>query len=346
MSKTYDEILADILERVGDSLDTRVGSLAYIMASATAINMRAMYDFVEQSRNDAYLDTATGERLESLADLYGFTRRGETNAVVKLVGGEGLNVGDKVACGDLKYEVISLGDDYMLAECTTQGIVGNSYVGEVVPVDNVNVTEEIKIVEIVAYAEGEEEDDELRKRCLERAKCPMCTGNVVFYKEILDSIAGVGGRKIVPAYEGGGSVKVIVTDTDYNEATQALMDYVKSVLDPVENEGLGMGLAPIGHRVTVETVEKVDVEIVVEAWGNYPQDYYLRYARNEIPKLFKELNKAWDREEKMVLRDRLIEDVFFSLGCSDVSVKSINGEINRLILEENQMLGEVTIIGG
>ena len=123
------------------------------------------------------------------------------------------------------------------------------------------------------------------------------------------------------------------------------MNYVKEQLDPKETEGLGYGLVPLGHKVTVESVEKVDVEIVVDITGVTTDAYYLRLARSNLPLIFKEINKNWDKTRYIVLWDRVIEDCLIELGVEDVNVVSINGNTNRLILEPNQILGDVTLNG-
>ena len=59
----------------------------------------------------------------------------------------------------------------------------------------------------------------------------------------------------------------------------------------------------------------------------------------------KELNKSWDTADNIIVWNRLIEDVIFGISNEiyDVKVVSINGEISRLILGENQIVGEVYV---
>lgn len=69
------------------------------------------------------------------------------------------------------------------------------------------------------------------------------------------AIEGVGGVKVYPVWNGGGTVKIVFSDSKFNVPSKKLIGKVK-VLDPVANQQKGYGLAPIGHLVTVEGVKK------------------------------------------------------------------------------------------
>ena len=81
--------------------------------------------------------------------------------------------------------------------------------------------------------------------------------------------------------------------------------------------------------------------------GNHPVGY-LKLAREAIQNEVKKLNKKWDTCDSIVIWNRLIEDAAFSAveGIRDVQVTSINGEVSRFILGENQIIGEVTVNEG
>lgn len=345
MPNSYEGLKKRFLEYIPDDMDKREGTLAYILASASAMATREMYDYLDSVGRECFVETATGTNLQRLCAVAGIERRDETKAVVRVEGGSGLSVGDVVSGEEMSYTILKVEDGYFVAEANTAGTAGNSYIGEVVAESRSDIEETIKIVSIIANGEDVEDDEALRKRFIERARCPVCPGNVSYYKELVDNISGVGGRRIVPAAEGAGVVKVVITDTEYKVATDDLVSYVKEQLDPEETSGLGYGLVPLGHKVVVESVQKVDVNIVVDITGATTDAYYLRLARSKLPLLFKEINKEWDKVSHIVLWDRVIEDCLLDLGVDDVNVVSINGNTNRLILEPNQILGDVTISG-
>lgn len=342
---TYEEILQFYLSRLPKDMDKREGTVAYIIGSALAIRLAELYVQMKTVEDDCYFDTATGQKLEYAAAILRLERRDETKAVVRMEGDTGFTVGAMFKGGENEYKIISVEDGYYLAECTLPGEKGNDYIGEVLPKDDRTEFSGMNIVSIVAKGEGKEDDESLRKRCIERLNCPICAGNLSYYKEAVNSIAGVGGIKVVPVADGIGTVKVIITNSDYSVASEDLIKYVKSVLDPEETSGQGCGLVPVGHSVTVDTVEKVDVDLVVEFKPENAQSAYCMFGREYLPGIFAEINKTWDSNDYLVLRDRVIEDYFFSLGAKDVNIVSINGETNRLILEPNQILGGIKING-
>ncbi len=342
---TYDELMEKYAKLLPEDVDTREGTLAHMVMSMTAMSVAQLYEELKIIEENAYGSTAMEEYLDYTVELLGLERIEKSRAVVKIVADEGFVVGQCFVGGDLTYRIKSVHDGYYLAECTTAGSVGNSYLGEVLP-ESSSVFGNGKITEIIAPGMDKEDDETLRKRYFERIYCPICTGNVSYYKEVLNSVPGVGGIKVYPVFDGAGTVKVVITDEDYAPAGEELLSYVKEYLDPEETSGLGYGVVPIGHSVTVDTVEKVDIDIQLEVTGDASQNNYLRTARSYLPPVLHELNKKWDRESNIVIWNRIIEDYFFSLdGVKDVNVISINNVASRLILGENQIIGEITLNG-
>ncbi len=344
--KTYEELMESYLNRIPAGMDTREGTLINTAMSVTAMSMAQVYEELAIIEENAYGSTATGEMLDKTVEIIGLERLGKINAVVRIEEGEELIVGDVLTGGELKYTVEEVNDGYCIARCNTAGAVGNSYMGEVVP-ERGGVSGSLKIVSVVVAGSDEEDDESLQRRYLEKVFCPVCTGNVSYYKDAIHSLIGVGGIKIEPAYKGAGTVRVIITDNEYDVAGEDLMKYVKEYLDPEEFSGLGYGVVPIGHSVEVDTVEKVDIEIILSI-NNGQTDPAIKLAREHLRYELKQLNKKWDTQSNIVIWNRMIEDVVFAISNAvrDVQVISINGEPGRFILGENQIVGEVNVHAG
>ena len=341
--KTYEEVLELILNRMKEAFDTSEGTLAYILASATAERLAQFYLDLKDMEDNAYADTAVGTRLDSVVKLLGMERRGKTNAVVRLVGDMNFTVGDVFLGEEGKYEITHKDNEGYMAVCKTAGVAPNGYLGDVLPENAVDGFEGMRITSVVVPGQEEEEDEDLRERYYERLRCPICTGNLAYYQDVIHSLSGVGAVKVIPVNEESEVVRVIITDPDYLPAGEDLIAYIKNELDPEDKSGLGYGLAPIGHKVKVESAETVDIDIVVEAFPESKQKYIDRYARSALKVIFRDMNKNWGKSGRMVLWDRVIEDYYLSMGAEDVNVVSINGQPNRIVLEENQILGGVTI---
>ena len=342
--KTYEDIMDSYSSYFPADMDTREGTLVHLVKSVTAMSIAELYEELAMIEENAYGISATGNWLDRTVAILGLERLGKVKALVKIEGDEGLNIGDKVQGGELTYTITAVNDDYYVAECDTAGVEGNSYLGEVLLAGGGDALE-LNITSIILSGSDEEDDESLRRRYLERIVCPVCMGNVSYYKDAIHNLIGVGGIKVVPVPEGAGTVKVIITDNEYNVASDELISYVKEYLDPAETSGMGYGVVPIGHSVTVDTVETVDVHITVEINGGAVPQLYMRTARPLIQKAVKALNALWDSDDNIIVWNRLIEDVIFDISeeIYDVKVTSINGEISRLILGENQIVGEVYI---
>lgn len=343
--KTYEDFMNNYKTYLPKDMDMREGTLAHMVMSATAMAMAQVYQELVLTAENAFGATATGSWLDKAVAPLGLTRRPAGKAVVKIEGDTGLKVGDKVTAGELAYEITQLADTYYVALCTTEGEAGNSYIGEVLPEEGSEAVS-LQIVSVISPGCDIEDDESLQRRYVERILTPVCTGNVSYYKEAIQSLDGVGGIKVEPSDTEAGLVKVIITDSEHNTAGDELVAYVKEYLDPAEYSGKGYGVVPIGHHVAVESAESVDINVTVDINQSGNPDLYMRYARPALKKLIKELNKNWSTSDNIVIWNRLIEDYLFTYdGVWDVKVNAINDDVCRLILGENQIVGEVTING-
>lgn len=343
--RSYDDVMEKLLFRIPDGLDTREGSLLQICLSAAAIQISQMTAKLDMIYNNFYADTAEGEYLDKICKILGTERRGATRAIVKVTSDVPLYAGLIISANGVKYKVTEANESYGLAECQTAGSIGNVYLGDASCEENIPSLTKITITEIVAAGKEAEDDSSLRERFFSRAKYPVCAGNLSYYREALNEMSGTGGVKIFPVANGAGTVRVVITGVDGTVPSEALIKNVQEKLDPTDFPGEGRGIAPIGHTVKVEGVKSVDIDVKVKMTvpsGNVAG--VLRYARRDIPLLFQEVNKNWSKVKSIVLRDSFFEDYFLeNTQVDDIEIISINGEANRLILKENEILGGFTI---
>lgn len=146
--------------------------------------------------------------------------------------------------------------------CKTLGIEGNIPTGSdfimqppIIGVETITDTGST-----VLGAEAED-DDSAYKRYQERLQKPDTGGNKNDYVRWSTSIAGVGKAKCKPRWNGNGTVKVILTDTDFMPASAAIVKDVQDYLDP-GSTGLGDGKAPCGALVTVVAATALTINIM------------------------------------------------------------------------------------
>ena len=112
--------------------------------------------------------------------------------------------------------------------------------------------------DIIDSGEDIETDDALRERYLEWVTAPEFGGNISDYQVKVKSLTGVGGCKVIPVWDGGGTVKLIITNSTYGVPDESLVDYVQEQVDPTGDQ-TGLGIAPIGHVVTVVGAEQASL---------------------------------------------------------------------------------------
>lgn len=88
----------------------------------------------------------------------------------------------------------------------------------------------------------------------------------------------------------GGTVKLVVIDSTFAEPSEPLVELVQTTIDPLQNAGEGVGIAPIGHVVRVYGVENETVNLSFDL--TYQQGWNWEdvktYVEETIEKYFKD----------------------------------------------------------
>jgi len=138
----------------------------------------------------------------------------------------------------------------------------------------------------------------------------------------------------------GGTVKVIIINSEYKAPSQTLVETVQEIIDPTDTTGEGLGVAPIGHVVNVVGVVSRTVDIT--ATFTFQRDYSFSVLKEiifqTIDDYFSELSEDWGNEENLIVRISQIETRLLKItGIADVSNISLNGVENNLILEKDEI---------
>lgn len=143
----------------------------------------------------------------------------------------------------------------------------------------------------------------------------------------------------------GGTVLITILDSEYNAASSTLVSTVQETLDPEENAGEGYGLAPIGHVVSVKSVE--EVEVTVKTTITFESGYSWSNLKSSIEAAIEvyllSLRQSWADSDYLVVRISQIETHILGVaGVTDVSDTKINGVESNLTLGEY----EIPVLGG
>ena len=140
----------------------------------------------------------------------------------------------------------------------------------------------------------------------------------------------------------GGTVKLVLLASNNTAPSETLIDEVQTAVDPTENAGEGLGLAPIGHVVHVTGVEPVPVSITLNLTyaSGWNWEAIKSYVEAVIDGYFAELAGTWATSDHLTVRISQIESRILS-ECSDMITDIADTQINGT--EENLVLGADSI---
>ena len=339
MSLTYDALLQRALRRVSSQIDTSEGSFLFDAIAPCVAELYEAYLYIEELEKRVFADTAYGEYLERRTAERGIYRKLATHAIRKAYFNVDVPIGSRWAKEELMYTVTDkVQEGVFLTKANQTGAIGNRYSGELVNMDFIENLESAILGEVVIAGEDEEDDESLRARYFSSFEKEAFGGNKRDYEEKIGSIEGVGVAKVYPTWAGGGTVKVRLLDAEYNVPSAELVQMVQELVDPIETSGEGLGIAPIGHKVTVEGAEEVEVQITTQltfkgtSWENVRQD-----VEAVVEKYFRELRSKWS-EDDVVVRISQIEARLLEIeGIIDVQGTKLNGSSNNLYLTDEQV---------
>ena len=216
---SYEALMERKLDMIDDRRDKRQGSLIYDALAPNAAETASFYADLEMLEDRTFGDTATGDDLTRRAAERGITRKGAVKATFygSFLDENGaeypVEAGTRFFLEKYYYVVLSREEDgrYVL-ECETAGACGNDYLGNLLPLETMMGLAEATLTELRTDGEDEEGDEELRKRYFASFDADAFGGNIADYKSKVNALQNVGGVKVYPAWNGGGTVKVVIID--------------------------------------------------------------------------------------------------------------------------------------
>lgn len=358
---TYEEILQRCLANdLLSDVDKRQGSIIYDSLAPLCMELAEAYIKMDVLESQSYLMTATGASLEKRVYDYGLTRKSGTYA--ERIGSfkkyktddEGKYVldedGNKTLVemdvpentrfavpdnSDVTYIYVGFTNGHKILQCEQTGTEGNVHIGEITPLTGVTGLIEAHITGTYTPGEDDETDEELRKRCLDIINTNAFGGNISDYISYVNSIDGVGNTKVFPAWKYNGSVLLSVVDPTFNPITEEFARQIKEKMDPDESTGQGVGIAPIGHYVTVTTPKKIDVsvQLSVETDVNYELSELEEQIIEQIQEYFDNEKQSFAQNVTLAIyRARIIDAVLNVSQVVNVTNVLINGEDKDLVL--------------
>lgn len=354
---SYEEIMERCLasNRVSSDVDKREGSVIFNGVAPAADEIALIYTLLDSVYENGFADTAEREYLIQRCKERGITPYPATYAVLKGDFNMEIPIGNRFNLDDLNYVVIeAIGNttedktatySYQL-QCETAGAEGNAHFGELSAIDFVDTDMEGFLTELLIPAEDEEDTEDLRKRYLNSFQDTPFGGNKADYKLKTKAISGVGGVKVTPVWNGGGTVKLTIINSDFDKASTVLVNTVQELIDPAPH-GTGVGIAPIGHTVTVVSATEKTINIFTRI--TFDDGYSWSSLQAQIIEIIEgyllELRKNWENSDNTIVRVSQIENRILNiegvLDVQDTLINSVSGNFT-LGAEEIPVLGTIS----
>lgn len=157
--------------------------------------------------SEAYGDTASREFLILRCKERGITPDPATNAILRGVfTPENIDViGKRFNIGTMNYVVLreaTDGEGGYEVQCETPGIIGNQYLGQMIPIEYIDGLETATLTEILIPGEDEEDTEVLRDRYFASFEEKAFGGNRADYINKTNAIPGVGSTKVTRVWNG------------------------------------------------------------------------------------------------------------------------------------------------
>lgn len=364
---TYQNLRQEMLDRVPDTYDKRDTAPIPTAISPAAYALAGFYLSLDQVQRSAFVQTAVGDGLDMLAVIGGLTRYPASAAVRLGIFNTAVPIGARFSTingtNSINFAVTAAatvsepeeGFTYYQLTAETAGTIGNEYTGPILPITTIPGLTSAQITDILVPGDDTETDDAFRERLIEALNNRPFGGNIADYRQNVLAIDGVGGVQVYPTWNGGGTVKLSVLGADFLPASPTLVENVQNAIDPPPNQGLGLGLAPIGAKVTVAapTELTVNVSATLMLAAGYAIGQVQEPVEQAIETYLLSVRQEWDTNTSStavsyaadVYVARITAAIVGVTGVVNATNVQLNGGTADLILTETGETQQVPVIG-
>ena len=313
------------------------GSILDSMFSSIALAHASIYTVLDKLLNIAFIKDSYGDNLDKRVQEFGVYRKeGKESVGQALFIGE---VGQEIPSGAIisafgnKYEVLDNQDGRINDENGVTLYIRSTVDFTLVSPENDKVTS-IRSVGALEGGVDPETDDELKERFFYLQAHKGTSGNVDDYINWALSVDGVKNVKVVPLWNGNGTVKVIVMSKNNRNVAPEVVEAAKKYIEVKR---------PIGASVTVTTPTILDISITatVEVDDNYTLDQvkegFIQALDDYLVKSVKEITYT-----------KVAGLLVSTEGVIDFSNLTINGATRNIKLVTDQVgaVGNITLTKG
>lgn len=331
-------------ETAGDKVNIIEGGFVWDTLSANAKEFEKAYAEMALIIEASFPQTSWGDWLTKKAEEHGIIRQEATNSsvILTITGQAGVAVSEGALFSTNDGKNFITVETKKIESTGTVDIKAQSQdVGTSCNVDAETITKiPMSIYGVSAVTNknsaydgfDEETDEELLERLLFKVRQPATSGNKNHYIIWATNVEGVGGVKVLPLWNGNGTVKVIITNAENEIATEDLIAKVQNYIDEQR---------PIGATVTVVSPKPLNIDIglkVTKGSGN-PNE-----IKNVVNDFFK--TTAFEREYVSYAQVGKVILEKTATGVQDYSDLTLNNKAENIALTDEQLptVGQVYLI--
>lgn len=343
--KTQDRVLQELKNAYenlyGGSLSDVSGTFVGDNLAANAVEFEKAYIEMNLMMEAAFAETSWGEYLTMRAAEHGIDRKDAVQAqgTVTVTGNGVVPVGSLFATESgttfeaVKTVTIEKSGDVPV-RAVDAGTSGNVAAKTITKIP-VTISGISSVINNNATYDGynAESDESLLNRLYLHVRNPITSGNANHYREWALSVGGVGTAKVVPLWNGNGTVKVIITDIDYNQASDTLIKTVSDYINTV---------CPIGATVTVVTpsITECTISAIVTVAENKDTEY-----QTDLQTAISNYLQVEAFNEGHVSLAKIGKAMLDSGAITDYDSLQLNGATTKVTLSDEEMprLKELTV---
>lgn len=343
--RTFEDILASIKSRIADvsNLDTSEGSYTDTVIRAAAMEIASDYFDQEAMLPIAFVDETSGIYIDKRAAEYGLTRKNGTRAVASVTfsGRDGASVPAGTAVQTREGLVFLTDTAVMVASGSATAAVTAENTGSVYNVEAGAITTLQNSVGVVVQSStaaiggtDDETDEALVERLYAIWRKPATSGNANQYEAWALEVDGIGGAKVWPTWNGGGTVKVVVLDSNMEPPAAEKVQEVAAYIETVR---------PICVDVTVEAASETVITVAAEVQTEAST------TKQEVQEQFRQLLDTYCKEIAFKMQTVVYNRIAYMLlsipGVTDFTDLTVNGGKSNLTLADNAVpvLGTVSV---
>ena len=342
---TVEDIKKDILTRYQGDAQTNEGGYTNDMISGVAYKIWTTLQSLDKVIPIAFVNEQSGEYIDKRCSEFGIERKTGQKAVTMLtITGTNGTVIEKgkvfVTNDDLEFETddyVTIADGTAVISATALDIGTKYNVLEGAITNQLSSSQGINTVTNTQATGGTEKetDESLLSRLLEHMRNPATSGNIAHYKEWGLEVDGVGDVRVIPTWNGPGSVKVIIIGNDKRPVDETILT---NCYDHIEEK------RPIGAAVTV--VSAVGIDININAKIIIDDTTTINIVTSKFTEVLNEYFMSLAFVRNTVVYNRISHMLLDIPGVEDYESLTINGTTTNIELQEYDVpvLGTLEVI--